>query len=55
VIHVTHQTLADELGSVREIVSRLLKSFADQGMVSLAREQIEIVDPARLRQLAAPA
>ena len=53
-IHVTHQALADELGSVREIVSRLLKSFAEQGLVSLGREQIEIVDPARLRQVAAP-
>ena len=53
VIHVTHQGLADELGSVREIVSRLLKSFAEQGMVSLGREQIEIVDAGRLRQLAA--
>ncbi len=55
VIHVTHQALADELGSVREIVSRLLKSFAEQGLVSLGREQIEIVDPARLRHVAAPA
>ncbi len=54
-IHVTHQALADELGSVREIVSRLLKSFAEQGVVSLGREQIEIVDPSRLRQIAAPA
>jgi CRP/FNR family transcriptional regulator len=53
VIHVTHQALADELGRVREIVSRLLKTFAEQGMVSLAREQIEIVDPGRLRQVAA--
>ena len=52
-IHVTHQALADELGSVREIVSRLLKSFAEQGLVSLGREQIEIVDPARLRRIAA--
>jgi CRP/FNR family transcriptional regulator len=52
-IHVTHQGLADELGSVREIVSRLLKSFAEQGLVSLGREQIEIVDPARLRRVAA--
>lgn len=55
VIRVTHQALADELGSVREIVSRLLKSFAEQGIVSLGREQIEIVDPSRLRQVAAPA
>ncbi len=51
-IQVTHQALADELGSVREIVSRLLKSFAEQGIVSLGREQIEIVDPARLRRIA---
>lgn len=53
VIHITHQALADELGSVREIVSRLLKTFAEQGLVSLAREQIEIVDAARLRRIAA--
>jgi CRP/FNR family transcriptional regulator len=53
VLHVTHQQLADELGSVREIVSRLLKGFAIQGLVSLAREQIEILDPARLRRIAA--
>lgn len=50
-IHVTHQQLADELGSVREIVSRLLKGFADDGLVRLAREQIEVLDPAGLRRL----
>ncbi len=52
-VHTTHQALADELGSVREIVSRLLKTFAEQGLVSLGREQIEIVDAARLRLVAA--
>lgn len=51
-LHVTHQHLADELGSVREIVSRLLKGFAEQGLVKLSREQIEILDPAGLRVLA---
>lgn len=55
VVRTTHQALADELGSVREIVSRLLKSFAEQGLVSLAREQIEIVDPPGLRRIATPA
>jgi CRP/FNR family transcriptional regulator len=55
IIHTTHQQLADELGSVREIVSRLLRGFADQGLVSLAREQIEILDPGGLRSIAAPA
>ena len=48
-IHATHQALADELGSVREIVSRLLKSFADQGWVKLGREQIEVIDATALR------
>jgi CRP/FNR family transcriptional regulator len=51
-VHLTHQALADELGSVREIVSRLLKHFAEQGWVKLGREQIEIVDVAALKKLA---
>jgi len=51
-LHTTHQQLADELGSVREMVSRLLKGFADQGLVRLGREQIEILDPAGLRKVA---
>lgn len=51
-LHVTHQQLADELGSVREFVSRLLKGFAAQGLVRLSREQIEILDAAGLRRLA---
>jgi CRP/FNR family transcriptional regulator len=51
-VHATHQQLADELGSVREIVSRLLKGFAAQGLVALGREQIEIRDAASLRRLA---
>jgi CRP/FNR family transcriptional regulator len=48
-IHTTHQALADELGSVREIVSRLLKNFAEQGWVKLGREQIELVDVVALK------
>ena len=51
-INATHQLLADELGSVREIVSRLLKGFAAQGLVSLGRERIDLIDRDGLRQLA---
>ncbi|MDO8263941.1 MAG: Crp/Fnr family transcriptional regulator [Gallionella sp.] len=51
-IHTTHQALADELGSAREIVSRLLKGFAEQGWVKLGREQIEITDTASLKKFA---
>jgi CRP/FNR family transcriptional regulator len=49
-IHSTHQALADELGSAREIVSRLLKSFAEQGWVKLGREQIDVLDAAALKR-----
>ncbi len=51
-VHATHQQLADELGSVREMVSRLLKGFSEQGLVALGREQIEIRDAAGLRRIA---
>lgn len=53
VLGVTHQQLADELGSVREIVSRLLKGFAAQGLVTLGREQITVTDRSGLQKLAA--
>lgn len=52
-VHTTHQALADELGSLREIVSRLLKNFESQGWVRLGREQIEVLDAAALRRLSA--
>ena len=52
VVHATHQQLADELGSVREMVSRLLKGFTEQGLVRLGREQIEVLDAAGLRKVA---
>ena len=53
VLNVTHQQLADELGSVREIVSRLLKGFAEQGLVALGREQLTVIDRAGLLKVAA--
>lgn len=51
-IHATHQLLAEELGSVREIVSRLLNGFAAQGLVALGREHITIIDRVGLQHLA---
>jgi CRP/FNR family transcriptional regulator len=52
VVEATHQRLADELGSVREIVSRLLRSFEDRGWVRLERERVNVLDPAALAQQA---
>lgn len=49
----THQALADELGTVREIVTRLLRRFEREGWVELSRERILICNSAALRDLAA--
>lgn len=50
--HVTHQALADELGTVREIVTRLLHRFERDGLVDLSRECITIRDSNGLRAVA---
>jgi CRP/FNR family transcriptional regulator len=52
VVHGTHQRLAEELGSVREIVSRLLGSFESRGWVRLERERVTVLDPKALAGLA---
>mgnify|MGYP002148564067 CR=1 FL=1 len=49
----SHQALADELGTVREIVTRLLRRFERAGWLALGRERIELKDAAALRRLAA--
>lgn len=48
---LTHQALADELGTVREMVTRLLHRFERDGWVTLGREQITIVNSAALRAM----
>ncbi len=52
VVTRTHQALADDLGTVREIVTRLLKRFERAGWIEVGRERIEIRDAAALRALA---
>lgn len=49
---VTHQQLAVEIGTAREVVSRHLKHFETRGWVSLGRGKVEIRDTERLRQVA---
>lgn len=50
-IYATHDEIARHLGSAREAVSRMLKYFAREGLVELARGSIELVDVKRLRLL----
>ncbi len=47
----THQAIAEQLGTVREIVTRLLRRFEREGWVELSRERIRIVDAPALRAL----
>ena len=51
VVNLTHQEMADELGTSREIISRILESFADAGAVSLGRKRIVVEDPSALDAL----
>ena len=41
-LEITHQALAHELGTTREVVSRILKEFENQGCISLSRGKIEL-------------
>lgn len=50
-IQTTHTQLADELGSVREVVSRILEGFEAKGLIKLERGQIHILDPEGLKDV----
>lgn len=52
-ISLTHQEIAAELGTAREVVSRLLKQFADEGLVTLDRRNIAVIDREGLARIAA--
>lgn len=51
VAETTHEELAAELGTAREVVSRLLKEFERTGMVSVARGRLELRDGGQLRRM----
>lgn len=48
-ICVTHQEIASELGSSREVISRLLEDFAERGILRPGRGEIEILDVEALK------
>jgi CRP/FNR family transcriptional regulator len=49
VIMATHQALADELGTAREVVSRILEHFEANGSVRLGRARVDVLRPQSLR------
>lgn len=51
-ITLTHEQIARYMGSAREVVSRMLKYFSNEGIVEVSRKGIKILDKKRLRKLA---
>lgn len=52
-VAITHQELADNLGTYRETVTVTLGELRDRGIVSLQRRRIDILDPGALMQIVA--
>ena len=48
---MTHGQIARYMGSAREVVSRMLKYFANEKIVEVSRRGITILDKKRLREL----
>lgn len=43
-IHITHENIANELGSSREVISRILKKFEKDGKIEVSRGKIKIIN-----------
>ncbi len=52
-IQVTHQAIAIELGSSREVISRILEDFSTQGFIQVSRGTIKVLDRKGLKSLSA--
>lgn len=51
-LKLTHEIIGNHLGSAREVVTRMLRYFQNEGMVKLSRGTVEILDPEKLSHLA---
>lgn len=51
-ITLTHQDIADHMSTAREVVSRMLKYFANEGLVKVSRKGIEIINREKLQEKA---
>ena len=51
VLKITHEKIAAHMGTAREVVTRMLRYFQNEGMVKLTRGTIEVTDEKKLRKL----
>jgi len=50
-LKITHETIANHLGSHREVITRMLKYFQSEGMVRLSRGTIKLLDTKKMKSL----
>ena len=50
-LHMTHEKIANHMGTAREVVTRMLRYFQSEGMVKLSRGTVEITDDRKLEAL----
>lgn len=51
-LKITHETIANHMGSAREVVTRMLRYFQSEGMVKLSRGTVEVTNLHKLETLA---
>jgi CRP/FNR family transcriptional regulator len=51
-LSITHEKIANHMGTAREVVTRMLRYFQSEGMVRVSRGEIRLLDEKRLRALA---
>ena len=51
-LKITHEKIANHMGTAREVVTRMLRYFQSEGMVKLTRGTVELIDEDRLEALA---
>lgn len=51
ILSITHETIGNHLGSPREVVTRMLRYFQNEGMVKLTRGTVELTDRKKLLAL----
>ena len=50
-LKITHEKIANHMGTAREVVTRMLRYFQSEGMVRLTRGTVDITDEKKLREL----
>lgn len=50
-LYITHEKIANHIGSAREVVTRMLKHFQNEGILKLSRGNIKILDYKKLQKL----